>query len=439
MRRNDRQRRPSRWTRLLALLATLALLVAACGNGDDDDDGDGTDAGSTTTATTDDDDPTTSGSTDTTGPSTTESTTTTTTAGPQTVVVFFGTGDPDECAAVAPHERTVGTDEDPIQAAFDALVAGPTAAEEGAGASSFFSADTEGSVRSATVDNGVLTVDLDDVRPVLTPAGANTSCGSAALLAELHATAFQFAAVDEVRYELEGSCDDFGEWLQRGCIEIDRATWADEVASLLPGEHADGILTAGTIFGVIGVEVDDQLNVRALPGADQAIIGSLEPLATGLVYTGRARKLEPPVAIWYEVEVGPEVDGMGDDGVVGWVHSRFVAPQSGTFDITSEVVEVVGEIPTGATVEEIGAIVIEARSRFADPTPSAVVVDGPTSGDLHEITYDLLGFGDDSVLGERLHLFIAEGDGAGDPLGLKSVEVTYLCARGTGGGTGLCP
>ena len=82
---------------------------------------------------------------------------------------------------------------------------------------------------------------------------------------------------------------------------------------------------------------------------------------------------------------------------------------------------------------------IEARSRFADPKPSAVVVDGPTSGDLHEITYDLLGFGDDSVLGERLHLFIADGEQPGDPLGLKSVEVTYLCARGTGGGTGLCP
>jgi hypothetical protein len=136
------------------------------------------------------------------------------------------------------------------------------------------------------------------------------------------------------------------------------------------------------------------------------------------------------VAIWYQVEV---------DGDVGWVHSRFVAPQSGTFDITSEVVDVVGQIPTAATIEEIGAIVIEARSRFADPKPSAVVVDGPTSGDLHEITYDLLGFGDDSVLGERLHLFIADGEQPGDPFGLKSVEVTYLCARGAGGGTGLCP
>lgn len=346
------------------------------------------------------------------------------------MLIYFGTGDPDVCEAVAPFERTVPAAGDPIRAAFDGLMGGPTAAEVAAGAFSFFSEDTEGAVRSATVGNGLLIVDIDDVRAVLTPAGANTSCGSAALLAELNATAFQFADVDRVRYELEGSCDAFGEWLQRECVEIARASWADEVGGLLPGDPYEGILTAGTIFGVIGVEADDQLNVRARPGADQAIIESLDPLATGLVYTGRARKLEPPVAIWYEVEV---------DGDVGWVHSRFVAPQSGTFDITSEVVDVVGQTPTAATIEEIGAIVIEARSRFADPKPSALVVDGPTSGDLNEITYDLLGFGDDSVLGERLHLFIADGQQPGDPFGLKSVEVTYLCARGTGGGTGLCP
>ena len=319
---------------------------------------------------------------------------------------------------------------DPIRSAFDELVGGPTRAEVAAGASSFFSDETERAVRSATVAGGLLVVDIDDVRAVLTPAGANTSCGSAALLAQLNATAFQFAAVDRVRYELEGSCDAFGEWLQRECIEIDRAMWADEVAGLLPGGPYEGIHGTGTIFGVIGVSADDQLNVRARPGADQAVVDTLDPLATGLVYTGRARELGPPVAIWYEVEV---------DGVVGWVHSRFVAPQAGTFDITSEVVDVVGQIPTGATVEEVGAIVVEARSRFADPNPSAVVVDGPTSGDLSEVTYDLLGFRDDSVLGERLHLFIADGEQPGDPLVLKSVEVTYLCARGPGGGTGVCP
>ncbi len=399
-------------------LAVFVLLAAACGDGDDDDEG-----GDSTTVTTAATTTTTSTST---SPTTAETTSTTEAPTEQDALVYFGTGDPDVCEAVAPHERTVPASAQPIEAAFDELVGGPNAAEIADGAFSFFSNETEGTVRSATTSGGQLVVDFDDFTAVLTPAGANTSCGSAALVAELNSTAFQFAAVDRVRYELEGSCDDFGEWLQTDCIEVDRAEWADVVAGLLPGEPFDGILSPGAVFGVIGVGVDDQLNVRAFPGANQAIVDSLDPLTAGLVYTGRARLLDPP-AVWYEVEV---------HGLFGWVHSRFVAPLSGTFDITSEVVDVVGEIPTGATVEEIGEIVLEARSRFADPEPTGIVVDGPTAGDLHEITYDLVGFGDDSVLGERLQLFIAEEDGV---LGLKSVEVTYLCARGDGGGTGLCP
>ncbi|MCP4962872.1 MAG: GerMN domain-containing protein [Actinomycetia bacterium] len=408
------------WERLMVLFTVFVLLMVACGDGDDEEEGDE----STTVTSTATDMSTTTTSTPTT---TAETTTTRKAPTEQNVLVYFGTGDPDACEAVAPHERTVPATAEPIRAAFDELVGGPNAAEIADGAFSFFSNQTEGTVRSATVRGGQLVADFDDFRAVLTPAGANSSCGSAALLSELNSTAFQFGAVDSIRYELEGSCPDFGEWLQRDCIEITRAEWDEVVAGLLPGEPFEGILPPAAILGAIGVAVDDLLNVRALPGADQAILDSLDPLTTGLVHTGRARRLGPPTAVWYEVEV---------NGLVGWVHSRFVAPLSGVFDITSEVVDVVGEIPTGDTVGEIGEIVLEARSRFADPKPTGIVVDGPSAGDLHEITYDLIGFGDDSVLGERLHLFIAEEGGT---FGLKSVEVTYLCARGAGGGTGLCP
>ncbi|MDH3302488.1 MAG: hypothetical protein OES24_18460 [Acidimicrobiia bacterium] len=114
-------------------------------------------------------------------------------------------------------------------------------------------------------------------------------------------------------------------------------------------------------------------------------------------------------------------------------------PLSATFDITNEIIDAEGGTPTGATIEEIGAIGVDARSRFADPKPSSIVVDGPTTGDRNEITYDLVGFGDDSVLGERLRLFIGPTDGGADPLELQRVEVTYLCARGSGARTDLCP
>lgn len=408
------------WTTVPVLIGTLVLLAAACSGSN------GNGAEPTASATTAVGGPTATAS------STTDQDSSTGSSGPtgggstQDVLVFFSNGDPDECAAVASHVRTMPGDDDPIRSAFDELVAGPT--PQDGDASSFFSSQSTDTVRSATASGGLLVVDFDDFRALLTPKGANTSCGSASLLAELNATAFQFNEVDTVRYELEGSCDEFGEWLQRDCIVVDRAAWAVSLTRSLPGEPFDGP-QAGVTFGVVGVAADDMLNVRALPGAGQAIIAELEPLATGVELTGKARLLSDPRAVWYEIDAA---------GVIGWVHSRFVAPLAGTFDITSEVVSQAGGTPTGATIEEIGARVVEVRSQSDDPPPTSTVVDGPRTGDPSEITYDLIGFLDDSVLGERLHLFIGPANGGGQ-LQLKQVEVTYICARGGGSGTGLCP
>lgn len=202
------------------------------------------------------------------------------------------------------------------------------------------------------------------------------------------------------------------------------------VESPPPGRPVETIFAPGAIFGVIGVVADDQLDVRALPGTDQTVVHTLDPLTTGLVFSGRARLFGAPESIWYEVEASD---------IVGWVDSRFVAPLSGTFDITSEIIEMEGAAPTGSTIEEIGGIVVDRRSRFADPEPSSIVVHGPTTGDPGEIIYDLTGFHDDSVRGERLHLYIGDADEGTDPLELERVDVTYLCWRGGGGGTDLCP
>ena len=63
-----------------------------------------------------------------------------------------------------------------------------------------------------------------------------------------------------------------------------------------------------------------------------------------------------------------------------------------------------------------------------------MVTVAPSVGDLGEVTYDVIGLGDDSVRGYRLHVF-GEGLGAGGGFYLKSVEARVLCARGvTAGG-----
>lgn len=135
------------------------------------------------------------------------------------VEVAFTTHD-GQCDEVVTFERRIDSSHDPILAAFESVFAGPTEPEVSAGAASFLSVGTMGMVLSATVDGGLLVVDLDDLRSVIP--NASTACGSMSLLAQLNATAFQFDSVESVRYEINGSCATFAEWLQRECTEYTR-------------------------------------------------------------------------------------------------------------------------------------------------------------------------------------------------------------------------
>ncbi len=138
----------------------------------------------------------------------------------QTVQVAFASGDGSDCSTVDFTDRIVAETDDPILGAFQHLVGGPTATEVAGGLGSMFSPATEGSVLSAKVTNGLLVVDFTDIRADMN--NASTSCGSAALLAQLNATAFQFPEVDRVRYEIEGDCDTFFYWLQGECQTFSR-------------------------------------------------------------------------------------------------------------------------------------------------------------------------------------------------------------------------
>lgn len=188
--------------RIFGGVLVLALVFAACGSS-------GTD---TTAPDATSDAPATSLPA---APETTAGATTTTSAATVPINVFFAAGDGSDCSLVKPHERQVAADVDPIVAAFEELVGGPTAEEEANGAGSFFSGATSDAVLSATVVDGLLIVDFRDVRSDMN--NASTSCGSASLLASLNATAFQFSEVDQVEYAIEGDCATFYNWLQTDC------------------------------------------------------------------------------------------------------------------------------------------------------------------------------------------------------------------------------
>ncbi|MCP5032047.1 MAG: GerMN domain-containing protein [Actinomycetia bacterium] len=231
-----------------------ALVLAACG---DDDDGIAQSSSSDSSTTT------ISISTTTTT-ATTAAPTSETTDPSATVEVYFSSGDGSDCGEVEAYPRTVVGAAVPIAAALDQLVAGPTAEEVDAGAGSFFSSDTAAAVKGTSLTDGLLIVDFIDLRPLIP--NASTSCGSEGLLAQLDSTVFQFDEVDRVRYLLEGSCDDFGNWLQRDCFEVDRAGRQLDVPT---NERASGAgctpttgntLADGRWFGLVDQAEQDEIS-----------------------------------------------------------------------------------------------------------------------------------------------------------------------------------
>jgi len=127
-------------------------------------------------------------------------------------VFFANTGLGDPCGGVFPVSRTVAAAA-PLQPTLEALLAGPSAAEQALGYEGWFSAETEGLLRDVRVESGVAHVDFATQLRLVIP-NASTSCGSAGLLAQLDRTVTQFPTVDEARFSLGGDETAFYEWLQ---------------------------------------------------------------------------------------------------------------------------------------------------------------------------------------------------------------------------------
>lgn len=103
-----------------------------------------------------------------------------------------------------------------LASALELLLRGPLPEERARGLYSWFSAETAGALRSASVDpTGHAVVDFRDLRPLIP--NASTSAGSAMLLQQLNGTVLRVPGVRSVEYRMQGSCEAFWEWLQRSC------------------------------------------------------------------------------------------------------------------------------------------------------------------------------------------------------------------------------
>jgi hypothetical protein len=180
----------------------------------------------------------------------------------------------------------------------------------------------------------------------------------------------------------------------------------------------------GPIVGVVGVRYDDILNLRSGPSVSFDVITTLEPTQTGIAGTGEGWQL-PSGSVWWRIEA---------NGVVGWANQQFLSRRGGVEDATSFVVDRLGEIPVAGTMLDLGLVVANAFAD-ADIGSNVVVSIAPTVSDLGEVTYDVVGLGDDSLGGFRLHIF-GQPSPSGEDFTLMTVEATTLCQRGVS--QGLC-
>jgi hypothetical protein len=167
---------------------------------------------------------------------------------------------------------------------------------------------------------------------------------------------------------------------------------------------------------VFGVAHDDVLNVRSGPGSGNPVILALSPVEESVAASGDTRLLAG-TSLWYEVEA---------KGVTGWAAAQYLLYRGPTKDLTSLVVERAGGYPEAATMPELGAAVAAV---LADPRSRVVMSVGPSVGDLGEVTYDVVGLGDDSIGGMRVHVFGKPLE-SGSGFSLGSVEATDFCLRG---------
>lgn len=131
-----------------------------------------------------------------------------------------------------PVSRKVPKDADPVQAALEEMLCGPTKEEQLKGYRSHFSKLTAGMLRSVTRsgDGKTIAIDFADFCDFLGENGIPrpTSFGPGGMMADITWTVFnQFPDVQALRFAFEGDEDEFWSWLERKPAKAQVFTRAD--------------------------------------------------------------------------------------------------------------------------------------------------------------------------------------------------------------------
>lgn len=203
------------------------------------------------------------------------------------------------------------------------------------------------------------------------------------------------------------------------------ATTATSSAAALPGERVEIFPYKDAKLAVVGVAAGDTLNVRSGPGTEFDVVYDLGPTAMNATATGHNRSVGDGV-FWSEISA---------DGRTGWARTSFLLQPGQVNDVTAAMFPTPADRPTAKTMAELGQAVARRRAS-QEPESRIVMVEQPTVGDLGEVTFDVIGVGDDSVGGERLKIF-AEPGPRRESFTVRTVEATTFCSRGVSQ-DGLC-
>ena len=119
-----------------------------------------------------------------------------------------------DCTKAFPTTRTIPKSTAPARAALDELFKGTTEAERARGFESFEPASTTGIVKGLRIKNGAAYLNFTK-RAFEQLGNATTSCGGG-FFAMIEGTLMQFPTIKKVYYAVEGSTNDFYEWVQVG-------------------------------------------------------------------------------------------------------------------------------------------------------------------------------------------------------------------------------
>ena len=98
---------------------------------------------------------------------------------------------------------------------------------------------------------------------------------------------------------------------------------------------------SSTTYAVILVSEDDVLNIRSGPGVNNAVVGKLEPAASGLTRTGKTTPVGD--GLWVEIQ--------NPGGGTGWVNSNFLTEQvaSSAFCSDARVMTLIQNLDSAVT------------------------------------------------------------------------------------------